>query len=47
MHGHCGVRGNEIADKAAKLVHNSDRSVNAYLTVHEMLSVLNVKFNEY
>lgn len=44
---HCGISGNEIADKMANEGHKNDRSVLYDLTREENISILKSTFNEY
>ena len=45
--GHCGVRGNEIADRAADKGHKNNRSELYPLTKEEITSELKMKFKDY
>ena len=44
---HCGIQGNEVADKAAKEGHNNNKSELFNLTSHELTSILKTCFIRY
>ena len=45
--GHVGVRGNEIADRAANKGHSNDRSELLNLTKEETISILKMNFKKF
>ena len=47
VRSHCGIKGNEIADRAASLGHENDRSEMFPLAREECYSILRNKFIEY
>jgi ribonuclease HI len=47
LKSHAGIKGNEIADRAANIGHNNERSVLTSLCYEEMINLVNTKFHSY